>query len=184
MASFKNRGKAPNDRLTGATQDDIRTAMSRRKRARKIARDARTESVHATRHSTVSAVIAAQRDRNKLEQSETPQPEPPTSVKAVRPDIREDVERIASEADPKGARTHLKRRSNAASLADLCGATDSLDSEKPSRRKHAFADELLATGSLDGEPDELNIVEGDEGSKPIDAFSLLGGSIHAARRRA
>ncbi|GJM25071.1 MAG: hypothetical protein DHS20C16_14860 [Phycisphaerae bacterium] len=176
--------KATNDRLTGATQDDIRTAMSRRKRARKIAREAASESAHATRRSTVSAVIAAQHDRNKSEQIDTPPTDPPISVKAVRPDLREAVERIASGATSSSDQARTNRRSNSANLSDLCGDTGSLKGDKPMRRKHAHADELLTTRSLDGESDEMDVVEGDEGSKPIDAFSLLGGAIHAERRRA
>ncbi len=184
--------RAANSRLTGVSQDDIREGQSRRKRARRLAREARGEAVYALKHNNVSAAIAAQRNRNRSTQQDVPAPDPPAAIKAVRPDLREGVERIAAEHRADGARTAAKRRVAAVDFAAinraLLGIRPSEGEPIPARSERRIprrnVDAILASGRLDDGPVEDTDIDGDDGSAPLDAFEAIGKTIHEHRKRA
>jgi putative transposase len=177
--------RAEESRLCGVTQDDIRTSASRRKRARRIMREAHSEHVHAVRHTSVSAAIEAQRNRNRSQQRKTPPPEPPTSIKPVRPDLRGDVEKLASDVDWNGVQKAVKRMSRKRldfaeinRALDLSSDVEPIEDDRPKRRDIDVAS-VLSSGSLEA--------LGSDGAEPgPDVFRILerGGKRHARRKRA
>jgi putative transposase len=176
--------RATNDRLTGATQEDIRVAASRRKKARKAAREFIADAPATLRHSTVTGIIAAQRKRNESEQNPTPEPDPPASVRVVRPDLGEAVSALPREDDSTAGRTAAKRRSSAADLAamnEALGLGGALDDEATEPEADGNIDALLTSGVMD-DTDTMDDSPDDDGPPSGDAFAALGKSIHDRRR--
>jgi len=165
--------------------------MSRRKRARKLAKEALAETPYVLRHSNVTAAIAAQRNRNRSEQTATPPPEPPDAIKAVRPDLRADVTKMTAKQRLDGARTVGKRRSTAVDFGAIntalglgAGAEHGKLGDSNRRATAANADAVLASGCLDDGLDTDHDIDGEDGSTPGDAFDAIGSSIYERRKRA
>jgi hypothetical protein len=176
--------RANNERLTGVTRDDIREAMSRRKKALNVAKEARKTS-RLLLHTPASAAIAAQRDRAHAEQQAVTRPEPPTTVQAVRPDLAADVEKLVSEAASKGVQSGRERRSGAVNFADInaalgFGASGGEGGRENDNRPDADDVAAILAGQpwrMDDHADMEIVNDGDDGPTPVDAYDILGTRI-------
>jgi transposase InsO family protein len=141
--------RAMNERLTGVTQDDVRQAMSRRKKAMNVAKEARKTS-RVLLHTPVSGAIAAQRERAIAAQEATAPPDPPAIVQAVRPDIASDVDKVVCDAESKAVQSAGERRAKPLDLAAF-NAIAGIDhwgrdaeTEERKRPSAAYVDAILS----------------------------------------
>jgi hypothetical protein len=142
--------KAYNQRLDGTRQEDIREGERRKKRAREVAKKyvrVRWDLVHTT----VTAAIRAQRERNRAEQQPIEPPDPPAAVRITRPDLERDLKR-SSAVESKRARTASQRRSGLTDYSELnarlgLGGLD-IQREEPTDRARSDDLSVLASGSL------------------------------------
>ncbi len=173
--------RAFNDQLEGISRDDIRTANSRARKAKKIAKQYRTEAPYAARHSTASGAIDVQRKRNKSLQQDTPPPPTPDTVKLVRPDLQEDI--AALEQDSTDVRRRVKRPSMVIDFEavnrSLLGDDEPTSEEQVDDRiDDAVADRILSGGIMDfASDDELD--DGD-GASTIDDLGIDESEIDAS----
>ncbi len=161
------------NKLTGLTQEDIRDGARNRKQAKHYARKARETAPFATKYSNESAAIVAMRDRYKAQQQDVRPPDPPDSIKAVRPDLQRAIEQQS-----KPVQTGFEDSSESILFEDFTEAICGSDDEYLSDETHdedtideSEVDEILGGGFMD-EPLEGDSDDGD-GASTIDAFEEI-----------
>jgi transposase InsO family protein len=177
--------RATEDRLRGVDPADIRTAMSRRKHARAIAREAAVESPYAGKYGDVQAAVKAMQNRRKAEIVDLPPPPAPKIVQATRPDLAADVARLHSEAPSKPVREEPERPS-LFSAEDIAAALQfplqDVAVPTAARGERLFSDDDIAS-ALHMPDYPVAAADVPVADDEVESFDALGWADHEPERR-